>query len=224
MWLHVGFALRRTLRCGLLLILDTFSPLKTAVSSDGWRLCSAVDARAASQFWEMLSWISKNWHALFTLFFFGVILKACFISKRKKRLLWMCKHWYSPVNVYVDTATNLPGEERLFIFIVYVGMACLDVVSRCLCTKRDFQASGLERMQDMLCPAPSLRCGMWGGGCCWDGIFWSQVHPESKHCHQVLISTWEKMTSVFRCGWSRIVTEFFKIKKEECNAFSRLRV
>lgn len=179
MWLHVGFALRRALGCGPLLILDGISPSKTAVSSEGWRLCSAVDARAVSQFWEMLSWISKNWHALFTLFFFGVILKTCFISKRKKRLLWMCKQWSPPVNVYADTARDLPGEEGLFIFAVCLGMACLDAVSRCLCTK-GFPGF-LERMHDILCPAHSLRCGMWGGRCCWDGIFWSQVHPESKH-------------------------------------------
>lgn len=47
----------------------------------------------------------------------------------------MCKQWPPPVNVYADTAKHLPGEEKLFIFLVYLGMACLDVVSGCLCTK-----------------------------------------------------------------------------------------
>lgn len=47
----------------------------------------------------------------------------------------MCKQWSPPVNVYVGIAKHLPGEERLFIFAVYLGMAWLDVVSRCLCTK-----------------------------------------------------------------------------------------
>lgn len=41
-----------------------------------------------------------------------------------------------------------------------------------------------EGMQGILCPAHSLRCGT----CCWDGIFWSRVHPESQHCHWVLIT------------------------------------
>lgn len=58
-----------------------------------------------------------------------------------------------------------------------------------------------EGMQGILCPAHSLRCAT----CCWDGIFWSRVHPESQHCHWVLI-TLRRKSPVFRCGWSRIVT------------------
>lgn len=88
---------------------------------------------------------------------FGVILKTCFISKRKKRLLWMCKQWSPPVDVYVDTAKHLPGEERLLILAVCLGMACLDVVSRCLCTK-GFPGFGLGEN--------SLPCSQASGVAC----------------------------------------------------------
>lgn len=45
--------------------------------------------------------------------------------------------------------------SSLFILVWLVWMWCLGA-----CAQRDFQASALERMQGILCPAHSLRCGM----------------------------------------------------------------
>lgn len=153
-----------------------------------------MDSRAAFQFLEMLSWISKSWHALFTLLFpLGVILKTCFISKRRRRK--KKKGFYEcadsgllPQIVSMDSHASLE-EERLFIFPIYLGMACLDVLSTCIFTVRDLQLWGWRG-----CRACCALFAASGVACRRVGVaemecLWSQVHPESKRCHHISVSS-----------------------------------
>lgn len=114
-WIYVGFALRRTSGWGPLPVLNGFSPLKTAVSSKG-SVWAEVDSRAAFQFLGMLSWISKNWHTLRTLFSLVLHWRHDSFPKEggKKKALWMCKQ-QCPYWAYIDSPVCARKRKAVYL-------------------------------------------------------------------------------------------------------------
>lgn len=86
-WLYIGFALRRT-GSGPLLILDGFSPSKTvfplrdeSVFCNGFKGSFSILGNAVLDFRELACSLYP--------FSFGIRVKTCFVSKRKKKKAFM---------------------------------------------------------------------------------------------------------------------------------------
>lgn len=102
----------------------------------------------------------------------------------------MCKQW-SPAagNAYIGT--HLPKKERSFIFPIYLGMSSFGCVVYVHIHREGFP--GLWGWRgcgtcSALFAAPGVARGYVGVA---EMEFLSQVHPESKRCHRILISSYK---------------------------------
>lgn len=168
-----------------------------------------MDWRAAFQFLEMLPWISKNWRALFILFFFflGFILQTCFISKTKSAFfLWMCNHCSPTANVCICNA----GKGRLFILPICVRMCCLQgYCQQWICRARSvlFTVSGGHTSGWLL-----LKWNFNGPNVPWMQAVPPQLDQQSQVNH----------LSPSRCSWRNVVTTLLNGEMKALLTFSSL--
>lgn len=168
-----------------------------------------MDWRAAFQFLEMLSWISKNWRALIIPFFFfspWFYTQGMLHFQNKKCFLWTCKHCSPTANVYICNA----GKEKLFILPICVRMCCLRAYSQqwiCRACSVLFAASD-GHASGWLLPKRNF-----------DGLNvpWMQaVLPQLDQQSQV------NRLSLTRSGWSKGVTTLFDGEMKALLTFSSL--
>lgn len=168
-----------------------------------------MDWRAAFQFLEMLPWISKNWRALFILFFFfSLVLYSRHASfpKQKVLFLWMCNHCLPTANICICNA----GKWRLFILPICVRMCCLrGYCQQWICRARSvlFTASG-GHTSGWLLPKWNFNGPI---------VPWMQaVPPQLDQQSQV------NHLSPSRCGWRKVVTTLLNGEVKALLTFSSL--